>query len=199
MARLWLSILFMSWAGITNAQQLVQNEDEALLNSGAPSVLTVDTDRLFTTSQFGIRVFEDYSNQVEALANENRSIADALREEEIALAEQRPEMAVAIFLSEAEAFDEKAQAIRRAQDAKERELETFLIDGRNRFLEVSLPILGDLMVERGAFAILDRRSVLLSLGSIDVTDDAIARINEILGDGTAPQQNPEQQPPLDQD
>jgi hypothetical protein len=45
------------------------------------------------------------------------------------------------------------------------------------------PILGQLMVDRGAFAILDRRSVLLSLGSIDVTDDAIARIDTAIGDG----------------
>ncbi len=182
----WLSIVFAGWAGLTCAQQA---ETGAQAQSGplrnATSVLTVDVDRLFSQSDFGLRVIEDYTSQGEALAAENRRIADALRVEELALAEQRPDMAIEVFLSEAEAFDEKAQAIRRAQDAKERELETLLSEGRDRFLEVTRPILGELMVERGAFTILDRRSVLLSLGSIDVTDAAIERINLALGDGSA--------------
>ncbi|MBT8411183.1 MAG: OmpH family outer membrane protein, partial [Octadecabacter sp.] len=76
-------------------------------------------------------------------------------------------------------------AIRRAQDAKERELETTLTNGRDRFLVVTQPILGQILFERGAYAILDRRSVLLSLGSIDVTEDAIALIDADIGDGSS--------------
>ena len=89
------------------------------------------------------------------------------------------------FRREAEAFDDKAQAIRRSQDAKERELEAILTDGRNRFLEVTRPILEELMLSRGASAVLDRRSVLLSLGSVDITVAAIERIDATIGDGTA--------------
>jgi len=151
----------------------------------APSslLLTVDVERLFSQSLFGQRIAQDYTRSREALAAENRRIADALREEELALANQRPEMEVEVFRAEAAAFDEKAQAIRRAQDAKERELESTLTNGRDRFLVVTQPILGQILVDRGAYAILDRRSVLLSLGSIDVTADAIALIDASIGDG----------------
>jgi Skp family chaperone for outer membrane proteins len=150
----------------------------------APTILTVDIEQLFIQSQFGQRVGQSYAQGREALATENGRIAQALREDELALAAQRSEMDVAVFREEAVAFDEKAQAIRRAQDAKERELEEALSLGRDQFLSVTRPILGELMVERGAFAILDRRSVLLSLGSIDVTVDAIARIDAAIGDGS---------------
>ena len=147
---------------------------------------------MFTQSQFGQRIGQSYAQGREELATENGRIAQALREEELALAAQRNEMDVTIFREEAVAFDEKAQAIRRAQDAKERELEETLSLGRDQFLSVTRPILGELMVERGAVAILDRRSVLLSLGSIDVTEDAIARIDSAIGDGA--QMTPDGEP-----
>ena len=169
---LWLSGL----CGAAAAQ-------DATSGTAAPAILTVDIDRLFAQSQFGERIARDYTEGRAALAEENRRIADALRAEELALAERRAEMAPTVFRTEAEAFDEKAQAIRRAQDAKENALEETLAQGRAQFLEVTRPILGELMVDRGAFALLDRRSVLLSLGRIDVTDDAIARIDAAIGDG----------------
>ena len=161
-----------------------QTEPAAEAQVAAPAVLTIDVDRLFAQSQFGERLVREYTQEREDLATENRRIADALREEELDLAARRPSMNPDVFRAEADAFDEKAQAIRRAQDAKERALETLLTDGRDQFVEVTRPFLGDLMVERGAVAILDRRSVLLSLGRVDVTDEAIARINAAIGDGS---------------
>lgn len=180
----WLWALVVSaWAGIAGAQQTGTPTFEVPAPVVSPTILTVDIDRLFAQSMFGERIGREYTQGRADLANENRRIADALREEELALAERRPEMDVSIFRTEAAAFDEKAQAIRRAQDAKERDLEETLARGREQFLEVTQPILGQLMLEREAYAILDRRSILLSLGSIDITDEAIARVDGTIGDG----------------
>ena len=180
-----LTSLFL--AALSGAAGAQQENDPTVFDVPAaqiaPTILTVDIDRMFSQSQFGERIGRTFNEGRTALATENRRISDALRAEELALTEQRAEMDADVFRTEAEAFDAKAQAIRRAQDAKERALEETLTAGRAQFLEVTRPILGQLMVDRGAFAILDRRSVLLSLGSIDVTDDAIARINDALGDG----------------
>ena len=193
MRRLCLRLMVAACAGFgpgfgTGIALAQQNTDptifEVPIEQGAPTILTVDIDRLFGQSEFGQRIAQTYNDGGIELNAENRRIADALRAEELALAAQRPDMDPAVFRTEAEAFDEKAQGIRRAQDAKEAELDATLAEGRAQFLEVSRPILGQLMVERGAFAILDRRSVLLSLGSIDITDAAIQSINEAIGDGT---------------
>ena len=184
--RHFLVILLMSaFASTAGAQQL---SDPSVFDIPtaqiAPSIVTVDVDGLFTQSQFGRRIGQLYTDGREALALENRRIAGALRDEELALTQQRPDMEPDVFLAEAEAFDDKAQGIRRAQDAKERDLEETLTNGRDQFLEAARPILGQLMVDRGAFAILDRRSVLLSLGSLDVTEAALERIDTAIGDGS---------------
>ena len=68
-------------------------------------VLTIDTDRLFRESQFGQRILSDLGEETEALAAENRRIEAELKEEERRLTEQRPQMDVATFREEADAFD----------------------------------------------------------------------------------------------
>jgi Skp family chaperone for outer membrane proteins len=185
MRQFLVSLLMSAFASMAGAQQLSDPSVFNIPNTQiAPSIVTVDVDSLFTQSQFGRRIGQLYTEGREALALENRRIAGALRDEELTLAQQRPDMEPDVFLAEAEAFDDKAQGIRRAQDAKERDLEETLTNGRDQFLEAARPILGQLMVDRGAFAILDRRSVLLSLGSIDVTEAALERIDAAMGDGS---------------
>ena len=183
--RILASLIITTLAGAAFAQQnIVAPKIDVTADRIVSAILTVDIDRYFSQSQFGQRVAQNYAAEREALATENSRIAAALREEELILTVQRAEMTPAVFRAEAEAFDEKAQDIRNAQDAKERALEDTLARGRDRFFEVTRPILGQLMVDRGAFAILDRRSAILSLDSIDVTEDAIARIDALIGEGT---------------
>ncbi|WP_235866742.1 OmpH family outer membrane protein [Salibaculum griseiflavum] len=146
-------------------------------------ILTVDLERLFQQTVFGQAVVEDYNAERRALAAENREIAEALRTEELDLAERRPDMDPAVFREEAQAFDEKAQGIRRAQDSKEAAIEDDLARAQEEFVQVVQPVLGEILVDRGASVILHQQSVLLSLDRIDVTDEAIARVDEEIGDG----------------
>lgn len=194
--RLLASLVFAAFSGAAGAQQAGdQTGSAAPVQQVAPSVLIVDLERFYAQSLFGERVSQINTDARIELNAENRRIATALREEELALADQRSTMDPEVFRTEAEAFDEKTQGIRRAQDAKENALEELLAQGQAQFLDVSRPILEQLMVDRGATAILDRRSVLLWSGSIDVTDIAISRINDVIGDGTdaadTPAPNPE--------
>lgn len=146
-------------------------------------VLTIDTERLFAESLFGQRVLAELSAATDALAAENRRIEAELTEEEQSLTQRRPTMDVASFREEADAFDARVQRIRIEQDTKERDLQRRLGEGQEAFLTTATPILGQLMLERGAAVILDRRTVLLAVGFVDVTDAAIAAINAEIGDG----------------
>ncbi|MDC0115879.1 OmpH family outer membrane protein [Octadecabacter sp.] len=184
MGRVWAFCVVIILAGTAGAQQRNDTADIAMPDGQmAPAILTMDVDRLFARSQFGERIRREYQEGSEALANENGIISDALRREELALAAQRPSMDPALFRTEAEAFDDKAQGIRRAQDAKRRDLEETLNTGREQFLLVTGPILEKLLLDSGASAILERRTVVISLGTIDVTDVAVERINAAIGDG----------------
>ncbi len=149
-------------------------------------VLTLDVERLLAETRFGRRLSEDIRARAEAVDLENEQLRIQLTEEERALAERRPTMEVEEFRAAAEAFDQRVQQIRAEQDAEEQALESSFEQGRQDFLNTVQPILGQLMVDRGAAVLLERRDVFLSALAVDITDEAILAIDEELGDGTAP-------------
>ena len=147
-------------------------------------IVVLDTEKLFAESRFGLRLAEMLQAETEALIEENRRIEAELTAEEQALTRRRPGMDPAAFREEAEAFDAKVQQIRRERDAEERALQQEAAAGRERFLAASGPILGEVMMARGATVILDRRTVFLSTGAVDVTEAAIAAVDAAIGDGS---------------
>ncbi len=150
-------------------------------------ILTIDQDRLYTGSAFGKRAREAIAAESAALAAENRRIEAELMAEEEALTEQRPELPADEFRVLADAFDEKVQRIRAEQDAKSRALSRRDDSERQRFFSQIVGVLGALIRERGAVAIIERRSIFIAIEAIDITDEAIARIDATLGDGSPPQ------------
>ncbi|TCS61138.1 periplasmic chaperone for outer membrane proteins Skp [Primorskyibacter sedentarius] len=148
-------------------------------------ILTVEADRLFNESLYGQRLTEEIEAAGSEISAENRQIEAALTAEEKSLTEQRANLPTAEFRKLADAFDEKVQSIRQEQDAKGRALAARTEDVRRDFLEAAQPVLGELMREAGAAVLIERRNVFLSADAIDVTDEAIERINVRLGTGAA--------------
>lgn len=150
---------------------------------GASPVLTLDQDQLFEDSDFGKRVTRDVQRARDDLLAQNRKIEANLSAEEKKLTVERKTMAPEAFRKLADAFDKKVQKIRHDQDAKNRKIVEFRDSERKRFFNAALPVLGQLMRDSGAVAILNSQSIFVSLKSIDVTDKAIRRVNAALGDG----------------
>lgn len=149
--------------------------------SPAPSpILTLDPERLYVRSRAAASGLAAIEAQAEALATENREIEAALAAEELDLTEKRPDMEPAAFRKLADAFDEKVQIIRDEQDAKAGELQRLRDDERQAFLQRARPVLAEIARERGAYIVLDRRSVFLSADQIDITDEAILRMDAAL-------------------
>lgn len=155
-------------------------------NPPAATLLTLNQERLFSASLFGERVAQELEESSKLLATENREIEAGLIAEEKALTEQRKTLEPAEFRILADAFDEKVQGIRHTQEEKSRELGLRLEQEQARFFNQIVPILGQIMKERGAVAIVSRRAIILSADSIDITDDAVRAIDATLGDGRAP-------------
>ena len=165
-------------AGPVAAQQL------PALGVPVSQVVVVDTDELFRATLYGKRVAADLAERARALQVENDRITADLTAEEQSLTERRPDMDPAAFRAEAAEFDSRVQGIRRARDAAIAAFEADRDNAPRLFLERVRTTLGELMVERGAVAMLDQRIVFLSLSSVDITKAAIARIDASLGDGT---------------
>jgi Skp family chaperone for outer membrane proteins len=159
-------------------------------------ILIIDQERLFAESRLGEYITRQIEAAAEDLAAENRRIETELIAEELALTEERANLAPEAFRELADAFDEKVQRLREEQDAKERALNLRREEERQEFLARIAPVIGALARERGAVAILDRRAVFLAAGSIDVTEVAIARLNEAIDVEEAAETDP---PPLDED
>lgn len=159
-----------------------QNQD-----TSTPSVMAgfvvVDQDRLFSDSLFGQRARAELLSESNVLAEENRRIEAELVAEEQELTEIRSTLAAKEFRELADAFDDRVTDIRVRQDRKARALSERQTVERQEFFQTALPILQQLLQEAGASAMFDRRSVLISLGSVDVTDAAITQIDAVLGDG----------------
>ncbi|MFV1442397.1 MULTISPECIES: OmpH family outer membrane protein [unclassified Phaeobacter] len=155
------------------------------LQLGAPQtgLLTIQSERLYAESAFGQRVSQELDAEGAVLTAENRRIEAELRAEELELTERRSSMDPAAFRALADAFDKKVQETRRQQDQKLRDINQIGEDARRDFFTASLPVLQQIMLEAGAGAILEHASVFLSADAADVTDLAIARVNEVLGDG----------------
>ena len=83
----------------------------------------------------------------------------------------------------ANTFDQKVQTTRQEQAAKGRALNELLDQERDVFLTAAAPVLERLMREANAAVILERRSVFVSASAIEITDDAIALLDETLGSG----------------
>lgn len=145
-------------------------------------ILTLDRDRLLSETRFGRAVEAQFERDSQVLIAENLRLEQALETEERELTDQRATLSSDEFRALAEEFDTKTEAIRAAQDAKSRAITSRRDAERQRFLQAAIPVLADLMRESGAVAIFDKEMVILSLRGVDITDEAIARIDEVLGE-----------------
>ncbi|SEP63996.1 OmpH family outer membrane protein [Thalassovita taeanensis] len=168
------------WALMALAAPVAAQETQGMRSP----VLTIDSERLFADSAFGKRVAEEFEAEGRVLEAENRRIEGELIEEEKRLTNQRPQMTPEAFRKLADAFDAKVQKIRAEQNAKTRALTQQTDLAQLQFLTAVRPELEGLMADAGAALIVERRSVFLSARIIDVTEEAVARIDAAIGDGS---------------
>lgn len=154
-------------------------------NLGLPdsSVVVIDPNRLFAETKFGQRVAAELEADGAVLAAENRQIEAELVAEEKELTQKRADMDPEAFRDRADVFDEKVQRTRREQEEKAIALGQNRDTAQRRFLNVARPILDALMIEIGAVVLLDIRSVLWRAETIDVTDEAVRRVDLAIGAG----------------
>lgn len=179
-----LALAFAFGAVAVMAQEAGETAAAPALAVPQAPVLMVDRNRLLTDTLFAKAEEARFKAESEALIAENVRLEQALEAEERDLTDKRSTLPAEEFQTLAAAFDAKTEQIRAAQDAKSREITARREAERQKFLQAALPVLGDLMREAGAVAIFDKDLVILSLRGVDITDEAVARIDEVLGDGS---------------
>lgn len=146
-----------------------------------PPILIIDQDRLFSETHLGSATLADLEKRAQELSAENQRIESELISEEKTLTEQRPDLDPEAFRDLADKFDAKVQRLRAEQDDKARQLTRTRDDARSAFLKEVGAIISVIVREKGALVVIDRRDVFLSAERIDITDEAIRRVNEVEG------------------
>ena len=99
------------------------------------------------------------------------------------MSELRKTISIDEFRPKALEFDKKVTIIRKGQREKEENLNKKVRREESDFFKKIYPILYELLIERGGLVLIDQRNAILWDNSVDLTDDAIAVINRVLGSG----------------
>ena len=150
------------------------------------SVLTVDLEKIARESDYGQRVNGLYQAEILTLQSQAKQVEAELIAEEQDLVARRDIVSPEEFKELSQAFDRKVVAIREDQNSKQSELQAKQRDDQRNLLRLIAPILYEIVSARGASVLIDRRNIVLDLSSVDITDEAIAKMNETLGDGSTP-------------
>ena len=180
--RLVCALALAAWPAVGCAQSAAPS-DSLATPVARSQIAVIEQERLFLQTRYGKAMQASTDTARKALQAENQRLEADLEAEERKLTDQRTTMPADQFRPLAEAFDEKVKGIRQAQDTKARELARRAEEDRARFVETAAPILAALMSELGAVVLIDKSVAVLSMDSIDVTDEAIAKIDAVLGDG----------------
>ncbi|MDU8929769.1 OmpH family outer membrane protein [Alisedimentitalea sp. MJ-SS2] len=147
------------------------------------AILLIDPNRLFAETRFGQRVQAELKARHDELSQENRQMEGELEAEELALTQERSELEPEVFRAKADAFHEKVQRIRNEQVAKANAWQADADNAQRQFLTVAGPVLEEMMAASRAAVLLDLRAVLWRAEAVDVTSEAVRRIDLAIGDG----------------
>ena len=156
---------------------------QPLLAEEKSVLFTVDMSKLLRSSDFGKNIIAVNNAARQKLQNENNDLEEKLLIEEKELSELRKRLSIDEFRPKALEFDKKVTIIRKGQREKEENLNKKVRREETDFFKKIYPILYELMIERGGLVLIDQRNAILWDNSVDLTDDAIAVINRVLGSG----------------
>ena len=143
-------LAFATFASVLPAQEVAQNP-----------VVTVDLERLVSETQIGQYLSFQMSEEAQRLQAEFDAIEAELSAEEADLIKKREILDLDEFRVLAKAFDEKAVRLRQEQQAKIQAITAESSRRRQDLLRSFVPVLSQVMRDRGATVLLDRRSVVL--------------------------------------
>ncbi|MCY4445370.1 MAG: OmpH family outer membrane protein [Rhodobacteraceae bacterium] len=158
-----------------------QNSDRNLYLPVLPSVVVINTDLIYTNSNYGQRVSRQAARVLSDLKIENevKSAQLAQEEEQLVNMKQEPD-----FKELAKKFDDKAARVRLEQDQKE-----FLINSWNAteqavFNQILFQFMNQLTQIMDFQLVLTHDSVFWHSELLDISDILVSFMNEQIGDGT---------------
>jgi len=145
-------------------------------------ILIVNTEQLFAQSKVGQSIRKQVQAQAEALQKENDKKGKEMEAEAKKLSDQRALLSQDEFKKKVEALQKKDREIQESVQEKSQALQIGAQQARAKVQAALRPIFVDLMKERGGTVLLDQSVVLAGGVDLDITQEALKRLNEKLSD-----------------
>ncbi len=142
-------------------------------------ILVVDMLRIRSDTAAGkdmAQKINDFRQRIDADLAERGA---ALRREEQRLAEERPKLSVDEFNSRVRAFEQQVFANREFSERASRRLQLVRATGTKLLRERVTAVLAKIMVARDAQVMLDASQIVISVDRLDITDEAIKRLDVV--------------------
>ena len=146
----------------------------------SPRIIVIDRQAILRASKVGqdiVRQVNAYTNQAET---EFRAENQALQKESQALQQQVAILAPDVRAQKIKAFQQKEAAFKQKVDGRQSLIQGGVLKARQQVEQALGPILQGIMQERGANLLLDRAAVVLGMVDIDVTQQAVQRLDQKL-------------------
>lgn len=154
----------------------------ALAQTSAPAaqgtvIIVVDLQRILREAAAVQALQQQVSAAREAFQAEIRQREEDLRRLDQELARERPSLSPEVYDERRQALADQLAALQSDIQERRRQLDQALNEGMRQVQSGLLPILQQLTEERGADIMLAKTSIVLARPELEVTDEALARLN----------------------
>ncbi len=143
-------------------------------------VLIVDMQRIKSDTSAGRDMLAKQAGIRQRIQENLGERRERLRDEEKRLAEERENLDPEEFREQVLAFEKQVFADREFSERESRRLQLVLFRASAMLKERATAVLAGIMREREAAVLLDSTQIVLSVDSLDITDEAIRRLDEVL-------------------
>jgi len=145
-----------------------------------PVILVINRAQLLNDSEAGKNVAVQAETLRDAIVSELQVAFDALNKEQEELIAQQAVLAPEVLQERVQKLQVKRQDFQVEQQIKNREYQASVARATNEIGKVLEPILADIIRERSATMLIDKSMLVFSTPDIDVTAEAMKRLNEKL-------------------
>ena len=170
-------VLGLCAALLAGSPALAQDDAEEIVP--AP-VLIVDMQRIKSDTAAGRDMLAKTVEIRKRIQEDLAGREQTLRAEEERLAKERSDLSPEAFRERVRAFEQQVFANREFSDRESRRLQLVLSRASALLRDRATRVFKEIMREREAQVLLDSTQIVLSIDRLDITDEAIRRLDEVL-------------------
>lgn len=158
----------------------VSLSSEAQAQVTIPVILVIDRGRLMSESEAGKNITEQAVVLRETITAELEKKYSEFEKEQKQLEAQVDVISQEVLQKRAEELNSKAQILEREKQMKNREYQASVVKASGKISEALEPILVEILKSRSATILMDKSQVLFTAPEIDITADAMQKLNEAI-------------------